>query len=161
MATIRDAVAARALEPFDLPEWERRQPLRLMWIVPELWEWAVATPELHDARLGLGGRTLYEHLEQTFSDFRCADRFHAGDLRRMNPTKKGVWKMHPPRLRIYGWCPGKHMFAAAAYALESETKTNKKLNDKKRDEVLAFIKRHKLEATITRGDVLAVFPQEG
>ena len=53
------------------------------------------------------------------------------------------------------------MFAAAAYALESETKTNKKLNDKKRDEVLAFIKRHKLEATITRGDVLAVFPQEG
>jgi hypothetical protein len=78
----------------------------------------------------------------------------------MTPTKKGVWKMHPAKLRIYGWCPGVHQFAAVAWALETETKTDKKLNDKKRDEVLAFIRSNGLQETVKLGDILAVFPNQ-
>jgi hypothetical protein len=67
------------------------------------------------------------------------------DLRQMMPTKHGVRSMRPAKLRIYGWCPKPHAFVAVAGALEIETKTDKTLNDKKRDEVLNFIKTHKLE----------------
>lgn len=74
------------------------------------------------------------------------------------PNKHGIWKLHPPGLRIYGWCPAPRSFVAVTGALESETKTDKKLNDKKRDEVRAFIKLHDVGAHIVRGDILAIFP---
>jgi hypothetical protein len=66
--------------------------------------------------------------------------------------------MHPPKLRIFGWCPGPHQFVVVCGALESETKADKRLNDAKLDEVLEFIRRNKLGHTILRGDNRAVFP---
>src|SRR5260221_8152569 len=54
----------------------------------------------------------FDHLEQTFCDFRCSPRFTAGDLKRMMPTAKGIRTMRPPKLRIYGWCPKPHAFVA-------------------------------------------------
>jgi hypothetical protein len=78
----------------------------------------------------------------------------------MMPTTKGIRTMRPPKLRIYGWCPQPHAFVVVAGALESETKSDRTLNDKKRDEVLAFIKQHKLEHLILTGDNLAVFPSD-
>jgi hypothetical protein len=158
MATIDDAVGAGSLVAFELPDWDRRLPIRPLWITPELCRWADETPELHDMALAVGRRTLFEHLLQLFCDFRCLERFHAGDLRRMMPNNKGVWKMHPARLRIYGWCPGQHQFVAVTYALEADTKSDRRLNNQKRDEVLTFIRANHLERTILRGDVLAVFP---
>jgi hypothetical protein len=160
MATLRDAVSARVLVPLELPAWESRLPIRPLWVTPGLITWADTTPQLHDTALAVGGRTLFEHLLQMFCDFRCAKRFHAGDLRRMTPTKKGIWKMHPAKLRIYGWCPGTHQFVAVTWAFEAETKADKKLNDKKRDEVLRFITSHGLQQTVMLGDILAVFPNQ-
>lgn len=160
MATVEDAVARGALLAFDIPTWDRRMPIRPLWLRPELVKWADTAPELHDPALALGHRTLFEHLLQMFCDFRCAPRLAAGDLRRMMPNRKGVWKMHPPRLRIYGWAPGINKFVAVTWALESETKKDKKLNDKKRDEVIDFINKQKLAHTIVRGDILAVFPNK-
>jgi hypothetical protein len=107
---------------------------------------------------GVALRTLFEHVEQMFCDFRCAPRFSAGDLRRMLPTKKGIWKMHPPKVRIYGWCPAPNSFVAVTGALEADTKRDKKLNDTKRDEILAFIKAHQLLQHVVLGDHLAIFP---
>jgi hypothetical protein len=162
MATVEDAVITHVLEPFELPDWELRLPIRPLYVNPELLDWADDTPQLHDEKLAVGGRTLFEHLLVMLCDFRCAERCppHAGDLRRMTPTKKGIWKMHPPRLRIYGWCPAQHAFVAVTGALEAETKADKRLNDKKLNEVLDFIKKHGLQNTILRGDILAIFPHQ-
>jgi len=122
-----------------------------------LWDW-FDKDELHDMALGVGRRTLFEHVEQMFCEFRCAPRFPAGDLRQMIPSKNGIRKLHPPKLRVYGWCPAPHSFVAVTAAFEADTKSNKKLNDQKRDEVLSFIKTNHLEALVLRGDNLAVFP---
>src|SRR5262249_12511547 len=130
MATIVDAVAAAVLEPFELPDWELRLPVRPLYVTPEFVDWADDSPQLHDKKLAIGGRILFEHLLLTMCEFRCAKRPQAGDLRRLIPTKNGLWKMHPPGLRLYGWCPAQHSFVIVTGALESDTKTDNKLNDK-------------------------------
>lgn len=158
MATLEQAVAACVLEVYDLPDWEQRLPLRRLWVACELWDWIDGTDQLHNMAFAVGRRTLFEHLEQMFCDFRCSPRFPAGDLRQMIPNPKGIRKMHPPKLRIYGWAPAKQAFVAVCAALEMDTKTDKSLNDKKRDEVLRFIRKHKLEHTIVKGDNSAVYP---
>lgn len=158
MATIPDIIAKGELKPYELPDWEARLPINPLCYTPALEKWIRATEELNDPTMKIGGRTMLEHLDQTFCDLRCSDRPAAGNLRRMMPNRHGIWKLHPPGLRIYGWCPAPRSFVAVTGALESETKTNKKLNDKKRDEVRAFIKLHDVGAHIVRGDILAIFP---
>jgi hypothetical protein len=152
MATLQEAIAANAIVAFQVPDWEPRQPLRLMWVTPALLSWADDTPALHNDAHSVGGRTLFEHLLTMFCDFRCAERCppHA--------TRHGIWKMHPPKLRVYGWCPGQHQFVAVTAALESDTKSDKNLNERKMREVREFLTKHKLEKTVLRGDVLAIFP---
>jgi len=160
MATIGTVVAEGRLALLKLPEWEVRQPVRPLWVTPELLEGVRTTAALHDVALGAGGRTIAEHLTQFMCDFRCSPRLHAGDLRRMMPNKNGVWKMHPFALRIYGWAPAVHQFVAVCWALERETKSDRQLNDTKRDEVLDFVRANGLRGTITYGDINAVFPRE-
>jgi hypothetical protein len=157
MATLEDVVTAKVLERYPLPDWEARLPIRLLWVAYELWDWIDAQDDLHATDLAIGGRTLFEHLEQLLCEFCCAPHFPAGDLRRMMPTAKGVWKMHPPKLRLYGWFPRPNSFVAVTAAREIETKTDKKLNDRKRDEVLGFIQKNQLQHLIVKGDPLAVF----
>jgi hypothetical protein len=160
MATIEDAVTGQVLEPYRLPDWELRLPIRPLWVALTLWDWIDGKDELHSIGHGVGRRTLCEHIEQMFCEFRCAPRFPAGDLRQMIPTTKGIRKLHPPKLRIYGWCPAPHEFVAVTAAFELDTKADKSLNGKKRDEVLNFIKANKLGHLILKGDNLAVFPQQ-
>ena len=133
-------------------------PIRSLWIAHEFWDLFDAIPELHDEKLAQGHRTFGEHIEQMFCDFRCAARPAAGDLKRMMPNAKGVWKLHPAGARVYGWCPRPHSFVVVTLALVQATKDDHKLNNHKRDEVLAFIKAHKLTAHVVRGDINAVFP---
>jgi hypothetical protein len=110
----------------------------------------------------VGGRTLAEHIEQMFCDLRCSKRPAAGDLRRMMPNNKGVWKLHPTKTRLYGWAPKQDCLAVVTGALESATKdkTKGRINDQKRDEVLTFIKSHGLKQHVLLGDILAIFPPE-
>lgn len=160
MATVAEVVASGVIVAFEVPAWEPRLPLRPLWVTPALVSWADAKPELHDNAFGVGGRTLFEHLLTMLCDFRCAEHCpsHAGDLKRMTPTKHGIWKMHPPKMRVYGWCPGQFQFVGVTATLESETKADHKLNGAKMKEVRDFIQKHALQNTILRGDVLAVFP---
>jgi hypothetical protein len=158
MATIDSVIAAGHLSPFELPEWESRLAIRSLFVTPDFLDWADDTDALHDETNAIGGRTLFEHLLLMFCEFRCAPRVRYGDIKRMMPTSKGVWKMHPPGLRIYGWCPDLQQFASVDGALESETKTTKNLNDVKRNIVLAFIKQHGLGNSVKYGDFTAVFP---
>lgn len=131
---------------------------RLAYVTGALQAWADATTALTDPAFGIGRRLLLDHLEQLMCDLRCAVRPPAGDVRRMMPTAEGILKAHAPGLLIYGWCCGPGVFVAAAGALEIETKTDKRLNDRKRDEVAQFIKRHGLEATVLRGELYELFP---
>jgi hypothetical protein len=158
MATSDDDLRACGLEPYELPEWEKRQSIRQLWIASDFWDWFDGTNELHDEKQKVGGRTLAEHIEQIFCDYRCSQRPGAGDLRWMMPNKKGVWKLHPAKTRIYGWAPKLDCLVIVCGARESDTKDKTKgsVNDQKRDEVLAFIKAHKLSVKL--GDILAVFP---
>lgn len=157
MATIENAVANGLLDVYELPDWEVRQPVRTLYVAFELFDWVDSQPMLHDMKRGIGGRTLFEQLEQMLCDFRCAQSPSAGDLRRMLPTKAGIWKMHPPGLRIYGWFSSRASFVAVTAALEIDTKTDKKLNDKKRDYVRSFIVKNGLQNGVQRGDFLAIF----
>jgi hypothetical protein len=160
MATLEDAIAAGVLNLFGLPDWEPRLPVHPLYVVPAFVKWGDETAVLHDKKFAVGGRTLFEHLLQTLCDFRCMERFHCGDLRRLMPTSKGIWSMHAPGLRIYGWCPKQHQFVAVTGATEADTKKDRRLNDQKRQEVEQFIQRHQLTQTVLRGDILAVFPHQ-
>lgn len=156
MATIADAIKSGRLAPYLLPEWERRSPIRNLYVRPEFFDWADSNAALMDMKLGKGGRDRLEHLEQLFCDFRCSQRPGAGDLKRMMPTSDGVWKMHPYGLRIYGWFPEKGTFAVVTGALVEDTKSTKGLNDQKLDEVLSFISQNKLTGHVILGDINAV-----
>lgn len=160
MATITDIVEAGHLELFELPEFESRLAINPLYYAGEFRRWIEVTTELRDPALRVGPRTMLEHIEQTLSDFRCSHRPSAGDLRRMMPNKHGIWKLHPPGVRLYGWCPAPRTFVVVTGALELETKTNKKLNDEKRDEVRNFIRDNHLSNHVLIGDVLAVFPPD-
>lgn len=155
MATLREAIAQKALEIYTLPQWERRKPIRDLWFAPQLWDWVDGTQGMSEK---VGGRTLDEHIELMFCEFRCAEPFPAGDLRQSMPTKDGIRKLYPPKLRIYGWCPAANEFVAVTGALEADTKKDKSLNNKKHEEVLQFIQRNGLNGTVLLGDNLAVFP---
>ena len=73
------------------------------------------------------------------------------------PIKKSVWKMHPVGLRIFGWAPAPHSLAIVNYALSSQTHGTGVVAQK-RDDVLAFIKRHHLTQSVQKGGYLEVFP---
>lgn len=107
-----------------------------------------------------GGRTRSEHLLTTLSDFRCAERPGGGDLRRLMPTKEGVWKLHPPGLRAYCFFCAPHALVAVDLALEEDTKADKGLNDAKMQGVLSFLREHGLQQTILRGDHFVVLPRK-
>jgi hypothetical protein len=157
MATIDDALN-KVVEVYELPAWEVRQTVNQLWIASNFWTLFDAADALHDKELAIGGRTIGEHIEQGLCDFRCSERPAAGDLRRMLPNKHGVWKIHVPGARIYGWCPKIRSFVVVTFALEIDTKQNKKLNDVKRDDVLTFVKANNLNRSMILGDILAIFP---
>jgi hypothetical protein len=159
MATIEEALANGHLDIFELPESEERLPQRPLYVTDEFMTWADTTAVLHDESKTVGGRTLFEHLLIALCEFRCGKRpAGCGDLRRMMPTKDGVWSFHTIGLRVYGWVPAAHHFVAVTAALEKDTKADKMLNATKRKAVIQFAQDHALENTIKHGDILALFP---
>jgi hypothetical protein len=121
-------------------------------------DWAYGAPELNDMAHAQGRRTLCEHLIQMLCDFCCDQRVHYSDLKRMLPTSGGIWHMYPPGLRIYGWVPAPNAFVAVTGALAGATKSDRGLNDRKRDEVVAFARNAALSHTIQPGDYRDLFP---
>ncbi len=156
MATIDDLVRIGVLELFALPDDVNRLPLRPLWLSQNLMAYVDGTLAYHIEQVAL--RTAYEHLEQFFVDFRCDERIHATDLRRMLPTGKGVWSMHPPMLRVYGWVPRPHSMVAVCAEFEKATKSDPNLNDNCRNLVLGFIKQHHV-TEIFYGDFRDAFPK--
>lgn len=158
MATLFSALRAKVLVEYRLPNWETRPIVRPAYFAASLMQWADGSAELIDGALAKSGRLLAEHLDQLFCDFRCSERPPTGDVRRMKPTARGILSAHAPGLRVYGWCAGPACFIGVTAALERDTKTDKRLNDQKRDEVLGFARAQNLEATIMRGELYELFP---
>lgn len=156
MATIQSALRDGILSEYRLPAWETRESKRPILIAPGLFEWADDDPRMMNIKLGTGGRDRLEHLEQMLCDFRCSNRPSGGDLRRVMPTKHGIWTLRPYKLRIYGWFHEVNRFVAVCGAHEEDTKNHKNLNDEKRDEVREFLRTNNLEKTVKRGDLSAV-----
>jgi len=122
-------------------------------------EWTDLVDDFLAEEFRTSRRSHAEHLEMMFSDYRCADRPGAGDLKRMKPTGQGVRKMHPPGLRIYGFClkPGA-AFVAVTGALEIETKRDGRVNTLKLREVRKFIRDNRLDDVVMRGNNYELFP---
>lgn len=158
MATIYDVVRSRDLEEWPLPDWTTRLPIRPLYVAPELFDWVEQTPATYDGTIKKGGRTPLEHLELFFVDLRCAERPSVSDFHRMIPNREGVWKCHPPTLRIFGWCYAPFGFAPVAAALERDLKAAPELYEESKKKVLRFMLKHGLEGTVMRGDHRAVFP---
>ena len=159
MATIAGALTAGLLEEFRLPDHEGRAPLRPLYLSAELFDWIDETDELYelDWSSRTGGRTIAEHLSQTFCDFRCDLRPLVGDLNRVMPTAKGVWKIHSPGLRVFGWVPGPHSFVAIKAAFVAETHGKNSTTKQMTADVLHFAKENDLLKTIMTGDRSALF----
>jgi len=158
MATIDEVVLSGVLEVYEVPDWESRLPINRLWVSRDFWTEFDAMDGLHDNPFAGSRRTIGEHIEQAFCNFRCGERPGAGDLKCMVPSGKGVWKLHPPGARVYGWCPFQRAFVAVTVAVASDTKTDRTLNNRKQRVVSDFIRDNKLQQYIVRGDILAVFP---
>lgn len=159
MATILDAVRLEVLKVFAVPDWDSRLPARPLYVAPQLWTQIDNEPRAHVETAKLGGRSPYEHLDAIFTDFRCGEKAIGNDqLKRLMPTTKGVWEMHPPGLRVFGWCPAPYEFVAVSVAIVEDLKADHDLYNQHRDGVLAFAKRHDLSSTITLGDYSVLFP---
>lgn len=162
MTTIAGAVKSGLLELYRLPVHETRMPRWPLWIAGEFWHWHDGKDELFDEKMLFGRRTMAEHIEQLFCDLRCSKRpGSGGDLRRLMPTAIGVWSLHVPGVRLYGWSPEVGAYVIVTGALESETKSPRKpqeksVNDARRDEVRSFFHKHKLPVLL--GDIHAVYP---
>lgn len=159
MSTIEQLVEGKILVPWEISEWERRTPLRSFLHTPELLKWFRDTPRTHDRSIVKGGRTPWEHYQLFFNDVCCARRPCVGDMKRLEPTKNGLWKAHPPTLRVFGWCYAKDSFVGITAALEVEIKDRENTITYKSEtsKVESFIKKHNLEHTILRGGHLDIF----
>lgn len=148
------------LAEFELPEDEDRCPIRPFFVATAIFDIVDGDARYYDGSIKEGGRTPLDHLQQLFCDHRCAVRPRVGELRRLQPTRDGVWKAHPPLLRVFGWCWALHSFLPVSVALEADLKADKTLYDDHLRGVLDFIKMHKLQDLVLRGDALAIFPPQ-
>ncbi|WP_324695457.1 hypothetical protein [Novosphingobium sp. RL4] len=160
MATIDDALRSQVLHEFALPDHEGRIPRRRLLLASALFDWVDETDELYETHWdkAWGGRTRFEHLQQTLADFRCDERVLVGELNRVVPTKRGVWKIHSPGLRLFGWVPSVHEFVAVGAALAADVHGPNSAVKIHVQQVLTFARTHRLEGTIKMGDRRALFP---
>jgi hypothetical protein len=158
MATLLDAVRNDVLEKYEVPDWDKRNPVRQVFTAPALWDWIDNEPRAHVATAKRGGRSPFEHLEQMLSDYCCEPRaLRYGDLKQIIPTGDGVWRIHPPGLRVFGWIAANQTFVAVSAAMKSDLVSKTETYDQHRRTVLSFAIANGLEHTILRGDYLAIF----
>lgn len=162
MATILEALRSGVIRSHMLPEYEGRDPLRPLYLADSFYDWVDANETLHLESWGrnTGGRSRYEHMEQAFCDFRCDERPLVCDLNRVMPTKKGVWKVQCPGLRIYGWVPDERSLLLVTAAFNEDVHGPNSITSTKVKEVLTFAKVHDLEGTIQYGERSAYFQKE-
>lgn len=162
MATIPSALVAGVLEEYALPGHCGGDPKRSLFLASELFDRLDSDDDLHIEKWSKhwGGRTRFEHVEQMFCEFRTAKHALVGDLHRLIPNPKGVWKMQPRGTRIYGWVPYPSAFVAVTYALEEDAHGGGSRTAALVAEVLSFATKHNLKNTINLGDRRALFPPQ-
>lgn len=162
MATLSGLTKGSAppVSEYELPEEDDRCAIRTLFMATDVFETVDADPRYYDSSILEGLRTPLEHLEQFLCDLRCAARPRVGDIKRMMPTKDGIWKAHPPTLRVFGWCWDHYCFIPVSVGLEVDIKADKTLYDVHVAKVQGFIAQHSLQSTVLPGDILALFPPQ-
>ena len=146
------------LKEHRLPDYAAQTPIRPLFIAGEFDDWIDAQPGIFDPKNGSGGRSRYEHLEQTFIDFRCDRHPLVGDLRCLMPSHKRVWSMHSPFFRILGWVPAPHQFVAVRGVHIAQAHGANSQIDETRESVIQFAELHLLKDTMMPGGALELFP---
>jgi hypothetical protein len=159
MATIQDALGSKLIEEWRIPEHLGGDPKRPVYLAGELFDWIDNAMDLHDPAQRKGGRSPFEHLEQSLRDFRCCNGPDYGDIRCVTPQHKGVWSLHCPSGRLLGWIPAPHQFVGIYWVRMSDAHGKGKISEA-RKKVLQFAKDHGLEETIQPGDFNALFPSK-
>lgn len=155
---ITDALKAKVIEEWTMPEHDGRDPLRSMYIAGEMFDRVDGDDSIHRVKKGEGGRSRYEQMMIALADFRCLTRPPVGDMRRVQPTKNGVWSIHTRGLRIFGWIAQANAFVAVTYEHTEACHGKGSLVSARCAAVLAFAKKYKLTSTIRLGDANALFP---
>lgn len=159
-ATISKVVRSGHMEMFDVPEWHHGMPMRPLYVASTFWKWVDGCDALHVIPTKGSRRSIWEQIELHLAELRCAERPPGADeLRRLTPTRSGIWKLHPPGARLYGWFAKPHTLILVGGATEKETKLNKSRNASEMKNVSAFIAKHDFKAHIVRGDYRAVYPR--
>lgn len=160
MSTIQQALRDKILEEFELPAHETRDARRPIFVAPEFFEWVDNNEDIYAEKWSQhdGGRSRFEHLLSAFAEFRCAERPIVGDLKRVMPTSKGIWKVQAPGVRAYGWVPAPHQIVIVTGALAEAVHGEDSITKTKVAAVLKFATDHGLKGTIQLGDHLALFP---
>jgi hypothetical protein len=145
-----------------MPDYDGRTPLRPLYLARDFVDWVNDTPELDEEDWSdrTGGRTRFEHLDQMLADFRCDLRPLVGDLNRVQPTKKGVWSMHCPGVRVFGWAPDQFSLVAVTAAFAENTHGKGSIVGQKTADVLDFIKTNGLSETVQYGERSGLFQQK-
>lgn len=156
---IKDALRAKVIEEWALPAHEGREALRRVYIAGEMFDRVDNDVSLHHAKEGEGGRTRYEQMLIALADFRCLQRPGGADIKRLMPTKKGVWSLHARGLRIFGWITEASAFVAVTYEHTEACHGRGSLVEARLADVLAFAEKYKLASTIQYGDLLALVPK--
>jgi hypothetical protein len=133
-------------------------PVRPLYVTPGFWTWVDNTPEIHQPVKANASRTIFEQIELMLIDFRCSPRpLGASELKRMTPTNHGVWKLHPPGARLFGWVPEQDCLVIVSAEREAIIKSNPLTYGQHKAGVQHFQRTHGLSHWVVRGDYRAIF----
>jgi hypothetical protein len=162
MATIATAIGSKLLEQWRIPDhlMGGRERRRSIYLAGSLFDWIDNEMDIHEPKSGKGGRSPFEHLEQTMADFCCVESGPGyGDIMCVMPQTKRVWSLHSPFFRILGWVPEKHTLVGI-YALRAKDAHGKNsLIGEYRKKTIDFAADNKLSDTMMPGDFNALFPK--
>ena len=156
MATIQDALKDQLLEEWRIPDHLGGEATRPVYLAGELFDWFDYALDLYVPEKGKGGKSAFEHLEQSLRDFKCNARLDYGGLRCVTPQHKRVWSLHCPSGRLLGWAPAKHQFVGIYWVRMADAHGKGKISAA-RNKVLAFANKHALAGRMKPGDFNALF----
>jgi hypothetical protein len=158
MATVYQLLRSGDIERYQLPQWETREPIRELYGIPELFDWVMENPIMQDESDKKGGKDRLEHLQALFSEFRCDKQPGGGNLRRVNPSGEGVFKLQPYGARVFGVFIEPKVFigVCAIVSEEGHGKNAKQTYTEMRTQVLNFVKKHNLQDEILKGEIYEV-----
>lgn len=122
LSTLATLTDRGRLVPHELVCDDDRQPVRMLWLAPELEEWL--SEQLFQMPKPRGQALKpYEQVEDIFDRFvGDPDYRGVGDFQNITPQHHGVYEMKTPSVRVFGWFPQRAAFVAACAEMKAKLK---------------------------------------